>query len=1180
MAQPLLQHAPASGADLSVSAKLPREGSDAFAHLDDLAQQTDSHGVVWVQAGQDAFAGLARHIQRRCTMSGRQAVVCAGATVDDAWQQLARGLGIVAPDIPEDAAAAIADAARGAVIVVAEREGTLWGRAVRDELSRLCADPDKLTLLVVLSDSAAPITERALVLGKMSDTDGHRWWSAVVHTDSFAKQRQFSDLANIDRWWEAIRRQTSEQLEQRPNLSSDAALLLDNVVHARQALSAEQVATIGGDVDELVRAGLATVDEAGRVAATEDTLARPLNASGKRKLADLLAGGDGWARIRAAELRASVGDAVRAEKLAFEGLSSLRDAGAREDLWRRWDAALEQLKKAPDKTLARLVRSAEHALALGDSDRADRMARQAMALDGDRFAVLLLHGRSSHARGDATTAALSLTRAIGAAQSKGERGRACALMAQVRYMAGDPKQAGRYANEAIDFATDVVTRLDGRNVIGKLLLAKEAWQEAEQHFAGDAYDAARASEHQAELRARLNRAIAVLYLGRREQAREMLEEVMADGERHGVHRAVAYTLANLATIAILQHQYERALSLSERAIEVCRRYEPRAGLVQPVTNLAELRLRLGMVNEAEHTVRFGLQACGNGLPLSRYAYFAKVMAAIHLTRGETNRAAKECATAISGATCAGDIALLAQCHRIAARIALEDGDVARARAAIAAANEVRHSPFGQAELAVLETRLARALGDAYIEQGRKALTLAQQADDPETVRASHVLLFHAYRDEGDEPSAQSHLRAAINARERLASSLRPTLRQRFLGKKELVELDELELAEPQDAAAPITERSTSVAIESAQWSRAERRTGRPAAPSKTRRLVGDSPAMRSLRGTVKRVASTEATVLINGPTGAGKELVAEAIHRASDRARGPLVKVNCAALVETLLLSELFGHEKGAFTGASARRRGRFELAEGGTLFLDEIGDISARTQVALLRVLQDGIFERVGGCTQLHANVRIVCATHRDLKAMVERGEFRQDLYYRLCGVVLEVPSLKDRVADLPQLAAVLCVGPNGSDKRLSDEAARALARHGWPGNVRELENALRVASLFARGEEIELSDFTDNVEGLRYLAELPTVSRETIPPPPMSSATESIPPSNSTDLVYAEIRTGTTLSNMKRRLEQECIARALVESGGNITRAAKLLGMKRPRLSQLVKQYKLASVLEDIKS
>jgi DNA-binding NtrC family response regulator len=374
--------------------------------------------------------------------------------------------------------------------------------------------------------------------------------------------------------------------------------------------------------------------------------------------------------------------------------------------------------------------------------------------------------------------------------------------------------------------------------------------------------------------------------------------------------------------------------------------------------------------------------------------------------------------------------------------------------------------------------------------------------------------------------------------------------------------------------------------------------------------------MRGLAAAIQKVAPHDTTVLVHGESGTGKELVAEAIHAASRRAGGPLVKVNCAALVETLLLSELFGHEKGSFTGAASRRRGRFEAAEGGTLFLDEIGDISPATQVALLRVLQERSFERVGGTTTIRADVRVVCATHRNLRALVERGLFREDLYYRLCGVVLEVPALRERLGDLGELADHLLVRiarERGTElKRVSSRALEALRRHAWPGNVRELENALRAASLFAEGEEIELEDFIDNVESLRSLG-TSTRSGVSVPPSPGSelapssgvgslasacahsthgqsahgssaSATEAQPPRGASssaegsvgtmsvpEVAYETIRSGTSLHDVKRLIERECVARALSDAGGNITRAATLLGMKRPRLSQLVKQYGL---------
>ncbi|MEM9694884.1 MAG: sigma 54-interacting transcriptional regulator, partial [Myxococcota bacterium] len=802
--------------------------------------------------------------------------------------------------------------------------------------------------------------------------------------------------------------------------------------------------------------------------------------------------------------------------------------------------------------------------------RADRLAREAMAEDAERFDVLLLHGRSAHSRGDMTTAALSMTRALSLTEQPDERAEAGALLAQVRYVAGDRDQAARFANMAIEVSSEPNTRLEGRNVLGKLLLAREAWTEAESHFAEDAHEAAVHGLREKELRSRLNRSIAVLYLGRRDEARGLLEEVMRDGEKWGLPRAVAFSMTNLATIAILQHDYERALTLSEKAIRVRRQLGGRLGLVQPITNLAELRLRLGLVDEAEQGLRFGLQACSDGLPPSRYAYFAKVAACIHLERGETTAAASELGNALSGAMGSGERSLLAQCHRIAADIALEDGDLPRARVAIEQASKLRHTDFGRAELAVLRARLLRATGESYMDAAHEALSMAQQADDPESLRHAHTLLAFAYRTEGREERMAAHVQAAVTLRERTLSALPAPWRSHFASRRALRSLQELETGVVLNVNPVVPEEEEEEVPTAAPT---------PVSTSKKRTMVGDSPAMSALKLAVRRVAATDATVLIHGPTGTGKELVAEAVHHQSGRASGPLVKVNCAALVETLLLSELFGHEKGAFTGASARKRGRFEVAEGGTLFLDEIGDISSRTQVALLRVLQDGSFERVGGTSQLKASVRVVCATHRDLRAMVEQGTFREDLYYRLCGVVVEVPALKERIADLPALAEALLDQAHErhgiQPKPLSDDAVRLLSRHEWPGNIRELENALRVAALFAPGPEVTAADFREHVEALRHLDEVAPMSlREAAP-------VSIVPPaSNFADAVYTEVKGGIRLADMKKKLEEDCITRALLETGGNITRAADLLGMKRPRLSQLVKQYNLAKLLAEIKS
>ncbi len=237
-------------------------------------------------------------------------------------------------------------------------------------------------------------------------------------------------------------------------------------------------------------------------------------------------------------------------------------------------------------------------------------------------------------------------------------------------------------------------------------------------------------------------------------------------------------------------------------------------------------------------------------------------------------------------------------------------------------------------------------------------------------------------------------------------------------------------------------------------------------------IIGHTQSMRRIFEQVRLVAKWNTTVLIRGETGTGKELIANAIHYNSPRARNAFVKLNCAALPETLLESELFGHEKGAFTGAVAQRKGRFEQAEGGTVFLDEIGEISASFQAKLLRVLQEGELERVGGTRTIKVDVRVVAATHRDLESEVEKGRFREDLYYRLNVMPLYLPPLRDRMEDIPDIARFLVEKistQQGRQLSLSDAALRVLMHHDWPGNVRELENCLERAAVMTEGENID---------------------------------------------------------------------------------------------------------------
>jgi DNA-binding NtrC family response regulator len=538
-----------------------------------------------------------------------------------------------------------------------------------------------------------------------------------------------------------------------------------------------------------------------------------------------------------------------------------------------------------------------------------------------------------------------------------------------------------------------------------------------------------------------------------------------------------------------------------------------------------------------------------------------VAARIRLAQGDTFEASREIASALSMVDGSSDGAMIGECYRVEARIGLEDGDVERARRAIREAEARADESFALAEVGLLQAKLAQATGQDAMSVAQDALMAARKSNDQELLREANLLLAELYRIEGRLAAARRHIDAAKQVRDRVVESLPSVLRPRYLARRDLQRL------------AAVDDALRMTAMEAVP-SETEPLVSRRASREDSRRFVGHHTSVTRLLGVVEKVARASSPVLVFGESGTGKELIAEALHRQSDRHGGPLVKVNCAALVDTLLLSELFGHEKGAFTGAVARRRGRFELADGGTLFLDEIGDISARTQVALLRVLQDNTFERVGGGMSLRSDVRVVCATHRDLDQMVADGTFREDLYYRLSGVTLRVPALRDRMSDLAELAKHLLgeVARERSErpKRLTPEALTVLHRHRWPGNVRELDNVLRAASLFSETEDISVESILEHVPlraGEVFPAPLGLAAVPLSTPLPVGVDQGNV---DTLRLAYDEIRNqGTSLSDLKRNIERECIRQALADSDGNITRAAALLGMKRPRLSQLVKQY-----------
>jgi DNA-binding NtrC family response regulator len=316
-----------------------------------------------------------------------------------------------------------------------------------------------------------------------------------------------------------------------------------------------------------------------------------------------------------------------------------------------------------------------------------------------------------------------------------------------------------------------------------------------------------------------------------------------------------------------------------------------------------------------------------------------------------------------------------------------------------------------------------------------------------------------------------------------------------------------------------------------------------------RRLLGESPAMRAVLDAIERVGPASAGVLIRGESGTGKELVARRVHELSERARGPFVAVNCAAIPDTLVESELFGHRRGAFTGADRDRPGKFRQADGGTLFLDEVGDMAPAAQAKLLRVLQEGIVEPLGGGDPVSVDVRVLAATHRDLKALAAESRFREDLLFRLRVVEIELPPLRDRGGDVLLLARSFLAASSRSGLTFAPETERALLAYPWPGNVRELANAVERATIFCRGLVIQPEDLPQEV---RTAA---AISKED----PCAWDPDD-------DLQTAKRK-------LAERLERAMITEALREHGGNISQAARRLGLHRQSLQQKLHELGIAA-------
>jgi len=326
-------------------------------------------------------------------------------------------------------------------------------------------------------------------------------------------------------------------------------------------------------------------------------------------------------------------------------------------------------------------------------------------------------------------------------------------------------------------------------------------------------------------------------------------------------------------------------------------------------------------------------------------------------------------------------------------------------------------------------------------------------------------------------------------------------------------------------------------------------------------IIGQSPAMQQVYKLVGLIAPRQVNVLITGESGTGKEVIARALHRHSPRAERPLLAVNCAAIPETLLESELFGHEKGAFTGADRRKRGTFEQADGGTLFLDEIGDMPLATQVKLLRVLQDHSFQRVGGSEVVTTDVRIVAATHQPLEQLIERQRFRQDLYYRLKVATIHLPPLREREVDVVLLAHYFVSQFNpqlgAHIRRFSPEAVKTLLSYDWPGNVRELENVIKASLVIARGTTFRTEFLPEHI---RRATPAPTHAPTVAPGPGDLPGLRDL----IARLIADPDRHGSVRSEVIQQVERVLLTAALNHTGGQLAETAALLGISRTTLRQ----------------
>lgn len=792
------------------------------------------------------------------------------------------------------------------------------------------------------------------------------------------------------------------------------------------------------------------------------------------------------------------------------------------------------------ETLGDTERSLEHAQALLDNNTATSSTR--ISLEHQ-----VAHCRLGH--GDYSGAIEELESLNARCEEKELTGRILADLAEAHYLAGNSDAAIATITSARGFLdlnqsddNDAQLQIQLQNTLGKIEIERGNSSKATKLFEFNCELARKNALPDEETRAFTQLGLAALHDNNLAAAERFERQALAKAEASlGRHRLAGICLQHLAVITERRGHFGEALSLYQRAVGTFKKTGHRTHLAWTAIDLGKLYLELGEVNRARAMVRLGERLSGKEAAAALTINCEILHGRLAMQDYRFGEARQRLRRAADEAKALQQRERQTRALWHLAQLELEFGDIQTAELIL---TEIPEPLPNSLRAGIVLTQANTHHEAGRVDEARRKygelLEISDASEDHEHHWQALYALSKIALAEGRQSEATRLLADAAIHEDCVRGKVPANFLESFVQKSVRASF----LADLAQADVGVLRH-------------ADVFKDQPAQPAMDQGpIVGMHPRMKQVMGHVAKIAPTESLVLIRGESGTGKELIAEAVHSQSTRSIRPMVKVNCGALVESLLLSELFGHEKGAFTGASQRRIGRFELAEGGTIFLDEIGDISPKTQVALLRVLQERTIERVGGVRSINVDVRIICATHRDLEQMVANGEFREDLYYRLKGIPIDLPPLRDRGEDVLEIAAHLLAriaeerGLNA--KTLSPAAAEMLCAYRWPGNVRELENVLRSVSLFAEHGEMRREDFADYKEISGNTAQRGALSTLSLD-----------------DSAYQSVREGSSLREIKRQVEIACITRALDDANSNITKAAVMLGMKRPRLSQLVKEY-----------